>query len=200
MPAEESGNASVPTPHPPIIRRLRDRTGTTHAALEAALGLDRITSSRDEYARVLATFHAIVGPLEEALTRSPVLEDPALRLSERLRAQRLTSDLRTLDQAASAPVPIPWHAPDSAQAAGILYVLEGSTLGARVISAALKERLGIGPENGGSYFAGRGPATAAMWGSFLSWIEKFTTPEKIDDATTAADSTFQIFLKEFRSQ
>jgi heme oxygenase len=57
---------------------------------------------------------------------------------------------------------------NAASALGSLYVMEGSTLGGRIIEKNLLLRLRLLPETGGSYFAGYGKRTGQMWRDFLN--------------------------------
>jgi heme oxygenase (biliverdin-IX-beta and delta-forming) len=46
---------------------------------------------------------------------------------------------------------------------GSIYVVEGATLGGRIITKHVKDTLNILPTSGGSFFQGYGDATAMMW-------------------------------------
>ena len=53
-----------------------------------------------------------------------------------------------------------------AEAFGVLYVVEGATLGGQVLSRHLEETLGLGSANGARFFHGYGSRTGAMWQAF----------------------------------
>jgi heme oxygenase len=72
-----------------------------------------------------------------------------------------------------------------------MYVLEGATLGGRVISRHLAAR-GIGPDTGGAFFAGYGNQTGEMWKSFSAAMGAYAEahPESTGRMAEAADETF----------
>lgn len=59
------------------------------------------------------------------------------------------------------------------EAIGVLYVLEGSSLGGQVILRRLGPALGIGPLWAGRFFNGYGQATGAMWRTFVARLNAF---------------------------
>jgi heme oxygenase len=75
-----------------------------------------------------------------------------------------------------------------AEAFGALYVLEGSTLGGKMIAKMLlkKEALSI-PENALTFFTGYGEQTGPKWKSFLA---VFNQQEKTSAVVRTANDTF----------
>lgn len=194
-----------PEPHTPnraepirLIELLRSHTRGIHTELENTLTLDRITRSRSAYAEVLSTFRDILNPLERLLTASPVQSEPDLDLSHRLRHDRLLADLAHFPPIPPRNITLPWSTLSRAEATGVLYVLEGSTLGGQVISTALKQRLEIDAKNGASYFHGHGPDTVTRWRSFLGWANQTLPEQAFPEAGHAAVQTFKLFLENFR--
>jgi heme oxygenase len=133
--------ASV-TPHAPpsAARFLREATTLAHAQVEAlphmpALAAGTLSPSR--YAQVLRSHLALLAPWETA--HAAWLDTlVAHGWTYRRRAPALHHDLTALEAAAGIePAPAP-PAPDQAYAWGMLYVVEGSLLGGRVIARALR--------------------------------------------------------------
>jgi heme oxygenase len=59
---------------------------------------------------------------------------------------------------------------DQAELVGVLYSIEGATLGGQVISRHIQAgRLGVTAEHGGRFFHGYGEQTPARWNEFLSF-------------------------------
>ena len=147
---------------PPILEQLRQHTRDGHDRLEAQLHLLDEALSATRYEALLVRFHAVWQGLEPRL---------ASRLDRAFWAPRrrlpwLDADLAALGLAPPAPVAAPELA-DEAAALGALYVVEGSTLGGRIILRHL-DRLGLQPA---TYFAGYGDATGAMWKGFVARLE-----------------------------
>jgi heme oxygenase len=81
---------------------------------------------------------------------------------------------------------------------GVLYVLEGSTLGGQVILRALRAALNISPMAGGQFFASHDKATGAMWRSYLDTLEDVgAAPDAADAIESAALATFAAFDRWF---
>jgi heme oxygenase len=137
----------MPTPAPDIMLRLRRDTAAIHAATEqlplmAALLADEGTA--DDYRRYLSALHGIYLAVEPALyTAVPptVLE----QLGVRPKLPALRRDLAALgappaQPAAGWPSRLRAHVSSEPAALGGLYVLEGATLGGRVIARRLRAR------------------------------------------------------------
>ncbi len=84
-----------------------------------------------------------------------------------------------------------------AQAFGCLYVLEGATLGGRVLCRHFNQTLGLDVHNGSAFFAGYGEATGAMWALFGERL----TAANVDEtaAIQSACQTFQTLEQWFRA-
>lgn len=156
-----------------LISRLRAATAQAHARLETALAL--IPADRDRFIIVLEAFlgfHRVWEPAMRAQSRlAPLFEG-------RTRRGLLERDLLALGCTPQALAALPdcpraaGLAADPYAALGSLYVMEGSTLGGRVISAALAEAGGF-PPGGLAYFNPYGERTGAMWRAFRAEAEAF---------------------------
>jgi heme oxygenase (biliverdin-IX-beta and delta-forming) len=147
-------------------QRLRDATQADHQRLESRLDiLARIASPTGRRALV-QDFHCLHREAEAAL--EPWLgEMPGLEFDARRRSVQLSRDLQAVGgqaRAASAPPKVA-----NAQAAlGRMYVLEGSTLGGRVIRKAVSSR---GDHMGGlSFLDPYGERVSERWRSFLAVV------------------------------
>ena len=75
--------------------------------------------------------------------------------------------------------------------AGVLYTLEGSTLGGQVISTHLAQHQGLSAERGARFFSGYGAQTEARWGQFWQWAATVCPdPGTCREAAGAAGATF----------
>jgi heme oxygenase len=154
--------------------RLRRATVEQHRRLDRGLGYllsDQLSLPR--YVDLLAALFGFYAPLEEGLSRCQGAS-PSFRLPIVFRADLLQRDLRAFGRP-TEHLPRPTGVPAITtidRAAGVIYVLEGASLGGQVIARGLSRCLGIGPENGAAFFTGRGAHTAARWKQVVAWLEE----------------------------
>ncbi|MCC4596127.1 biliverdin-producing heme oxygenase [Xanthomonas campestris pv. phormiicola] len=180
-------------------RLLREATVQQHLAVEqlpAMRALMRERLSVGDYVQVLRRHHAVLAGWEQREAawlhasgdvhwryqpRSPLLEQD-------LAALRATSPLP-----APAPLPVA-HANGSRW--GMLYVVEGSRLGGRVIARQLRQTLpGVAPAL--AYFE-LGDADPASWRRFQQRLEQaLPTPQSRQAAVDGARAMFAHFHTHF---
>jgi heme oxygenase len=186
-----------------LLDSLRETTRPHHRAIEqnrllAAVLRPELT--RDLYVQVLARFYGFLKPLEELLRRSGTDAGSAALLKHHVKTALLERDLAHLGVAAEAlrSIPLCDQLPASDRPAarmGILYVIEGSTLGGQVIAGAVKDSLGIDAGSGCAYFTGYGASTRAMWKDTCRLLEEFgrrTQAEQTETVTAAADTFYRL--------
>ncbi len=173
-----------------LHERLRSATRLPHQRLEAALGL--VTPGVDEahVVRLLERFHGFHAAWEPALEgrlpddiRVPRLKMPLLR-NDLARLGVTTQRLRELPLCMAAR----GLCGSEGEAAGALYVLEGSTLGGQVISRALQGT----PWLGGRalrYWNAYGPDTGRRWRETLAYLEALPL-DAGEQAVASAVATF----------
>lgn len=169
---------------------LRNATKALHDELDhhALLApLLRKSLTRQQYGEALMALHGIFAVLEEAVW------DPATRAGFDYRDRRKTpameADLRELGHEFS-PSRISILPPRSIGAlTGMLYTLEGSTLGAQAIARQLP-RSDAWPLPM-RYFSGYGDQTLARWQAFWAFVERVCPAEAVDQACVTAVMTFE---------
>ncbi len=170
-----------------VLARLRRATRPAHDRLEGALGLLDERLDRDAYKQVLERFYGFWRGWEPQV--AALLQDRPL-LEPRRRLHLLKADLAVLGSSACAMDALPaCSLPllyDAAGALGSLYVMEGSTLGGRVIQRNVERRLGLDGRSGCSYFAGYGTSTGVMWRLFLARLDEAPVTDAERIATGAA--------------
>ena len=138
-------------------------------------------------------------PLENRLAR---FDWDSLRLdySKRRKAGLLVDDLLRLGLATSEIDALPscvlLPEPETeAGAIGCLYVLEGATLGGKLISRHLKESLAITRLNGGSFYDAYGARVGMMWKDFCDAANRYcgSQVDRCANAIAGAVDTFQAF-------
>ncbi|HKS13123.1 MAG TPA: biliverdin-producing heme oxygenase [Pseudomonas sp.] len=176
----------------PLLTALRQGTGPCHKALEDRLPFFDPRFDRPAYQRLIAAYYGFHAPLEQALAGFL----PALEPQRRAKAPALVTDLRNLGLTPTQidALPLCTALPpvtDQAQALGVMYVLEGSTLGGQVLKRAMAERLDIGAGNGGAFLDVYGPETGSLWRGFLQFLEQ--APGSPADQARVAQAAIDTF-------
>ena len=172
------------------LAHVRIATRAAHASLESALGLLDDHLDLSGYTRVLGRFYGFWRDWEP---RMAVLLQDETFLVPRRRLHLLAADLAALGCSLQAVAALP-RCPlptlrDAVEALGSLYVMEGSTLGGRVIEEKVGRRLGLQGRAGCCYFASYGAATGAMWRAFLLRLDA-TPAEDAERIAIGAAATF----------
>lgn len=162
---------------------LRERTSHDHMSLDQLVGpIDSIPS----YRRYLLGLCAFRIPAEAAVTRVGV---PAQFGAWRphVIAHLLEADMADMKLAMSARTDERFEKPRTLEElAGILYVLEGSALGARLLERQAGA-IGLNAEFGARHLCAQ--AASGNWRSYLDILENLQ-PFDLDAAVMAARTTF----------
>lgn len=177
----------------PVAQILKTQTSERHRITEEVLIPHlRSAATRDAYAKILKTFYGFHYPVEQsvaAIMPSSVLPDMNLRL----KSPALLQDLAAIGQDTD-DIPLCTFLPKAnttGQALGILYVLEGSTLGGKSITQLLLRNGIHGLDGSLRFFNIYGDNTGRMWKTFLQAAEEHR--EDLDDMLHAANETFFLF-------
>lgn len=182
----------------PVLQDLRAHTGELHIALEKRLPFFSDTLDIPGFFRLMQAYHGFYAPLEAALRASSWLPGgfDRQRLSK---AAILADDLRALGLPDMASTSLPHCAElpaiDSPAAClGVLYVIEGATLGGQVLRREIHARLGLDASNGAAFLDVYGADTGRHWRAFLSCLCSRTLDAAERTAVvTAAQQTFRCF-------
>jgi heme oxygenase len=159
--------------------------------------------TRDDYLAWLKRFQGLYDPLERSLVDFSEWDALGLVPIVRSHTACLTGDLAVLGvdaskvpQAAGTLLP---DLPSFAHALGAFYVLEGATLGGRLISRDLEARIGAPIAGATRFFGGRGEAVGPMWLNFRTVLDGFgyAQPSLCVDVVTGAERVFQTILAWF---
>lgn len=177
------------------IAALRLATWPAHQRLEKRLDVKTRFSNLDAYRAHLQRMWGFYAPVEqrfgvdgfggaladyEARRKLPLLTRDLIALGADSQAVMLT------DQCQSVPA-----CPDPAAAFGCLYVLEGATLGGRMLLPLVESRLELSAEHGAAFLASYGEAVAVMWRSFGAALDAWCrVPERAACAARTAVATF----------
>lgn len=156
-----------------VLTRLRRATRTRHEELETNAGVLERLAHPGSRRGLLEAFLSLYEPAEAALR--PHLEAvDGLDFAERQKVPTLLRDLRALgageDELAQIPRAAGPRLAGRAQAIGFAYVLEGSTLGGRVILKRLRAA-GL-PLDGLGFFDIYGAAAGRRFSQFCAVLER----------------------------
>lgn len=147
-------------------QRLRDATRDDHQRLEDSVDILRRVATAGGRRSLVEGFSSLHRDAEAAL--APWLGGlPGLDFDARRRSGRLAKDVRALGGTTPPGPPIPVQGVP--EALGLMYVLEGSTLGGRVIRKRLTGQ--GGDLTGLSFLDPYGDAVGERWRAFLAVLE-----------------------------
>ncbi len=178
---------------PSIMEILKRSTRDQHDQIERALNLEDPTFTLPSYSRLLQRFYGYYRPWE-AMCRPLIDELIPGFFAQRLKSPLLEADLVALGYGHPVEIAQCPYLPAftlGVQALGSMYVIEGSTLGGRVLSRHFSAVLGIVEETGGRFYAGYGERTGNMWREFSSVVNANIDAGSVPDAVQAADDTFR---------
>jgi heme oxygenase len=176
-----------------LTDELKAVTETAHVASEKTmvLALKRIRTEED-YIQMLNRLYGFYAPLE-TLIKKHLTENNFPGISKRSRADNIVADIQALGKQIQSPEfggELPTI--DSyGRALGALYVLEGSTLGGRIIAAMINRQLDT--TKGLSFFTSYGAETENMWQSFKDFLNQPRPSRQREEIIAAAKDTFITF-------
>jgi heme oxygenase len=181
------------------LTTLRNATTTQHRKVEKDLDLLSSSFTRDHYVALLRRFYGFHLPWEVKVETALETELPDF-FTPRKKLQNLEADLRyfgTVNKDLSSIVTCNNLPPLNSigSVLGSVYVIEGSTLGGRVLTRHFGEQLGVRPDAGCRYLSGYGDRTGPMWSAFGELMAR-RPPTENDEILTSAVSTFE-FMRDW---
>lgn len=177
--------------------KLKEATKPAHQSLEKIIIRQiRAIQTPADYKKLLQFFFSYYHPLEQMLEPFFTGNDIIPGFTERRKAAAILYDIQ--QNTAASPL-----APDDcndlprvcsvANALGIQYVLEGSTLGGAFISKMLYQQASI-PETQLSFFTGYAEKTLVRWQAFIDALNAYVNNYgKEDEIIDSANECFQKF-------
>lgn len=199
-PQAGTGEAPAVMLPPTLSARLRLQTRAAHDRIEANPHFARLMApnlTRPEYHALVARLFGHHAAAEAALAATAALLPARLGLAGRLRRTALLgADLIALGSTAAQIAALPrcpglaMRQPEDAW--GVLYVLEGSSLGGQVIARHLAQHLQIGAGNGAAGMAPYGAETGALWRGFKDTLDEHGSGGALDNEAVI-DAACQAF-------
>jgi len=174
-----------------INEQLKDSTQVSHQALEKKMvSIIKKIRTRQDYVNFLKLMYGYYSALERRV-QEYVSE---MEIGKRRKAERLLEDISYFESTSTPDLcnelpPISSHA----EALGAMYVMEGSTMGGKIIARMIEGQAGINGPSGFSFFNGYGEETGKMWEEFKLFLNKpLDELEKLNLILTA-NRTFRTF-------
>lgn len=177
---------------------LKQETKVNHQQLEKILVKQmRLISNQPEYVKLLQLFYSYFGALEEKINQFILphqMEEE--HQFQRRKTTKIAEDIvasggTVNNKCADGDLP---KIKDHLQAFGALYVIEGSTLGGRVIAKMMQRQMDTNTLEGFTFFHGYGDETESRWARFRELLN--AQPDNAEDKEVvirAADETFEKF-------
>ena len=193
-PLDDSAAPSVATNRRNSLRGATDHLHRDLDRIAAGFNLSDVTHYRRFLQANAATLIAIEGLLENAGV-DKLLPDWAARS----RRDAILADLQSLG-AEVQPLALRRTAPTAAEVFGILYVLEGSRLGARMLLDQVLASTDPSVRNAASYLRHGQPeaGSSGLWYSFLQQLETNADADDQTQTVSGAVYAFTMFIRSFR--
>lgn len=166
-----------------FLHTLKTQTAGAHKRLENLPVSSCILSPEmkiEDYAHYLKLMYDVHYDVEENIF--PLLSDNIPDLTERKKKHLIEEDLTFLNY--KQPVVSPVFNTENITipfALGILYVVEGSSLGGRFILKNIETIKGLDEGKGVSYFTGYGNKTGSHWKNFLNVLTEYQEENNCED-------------------
>jgi heme oxygenase len=178
-----------------LADQLKALTLSSHQQLEKMLILQmKSITSKQDYINLLQLFFGFFGGLEhqtDHLIDTALITDHHLRRKTKAIADDIIALGGTPERLAS-DTDLP-NIENKLQALGALYVIEGSTLGGKIISKMISRQLEIIDGKGLSFFNGYGSDTETMWATFKEALNNH--PANIQEENVVVAAADQTFIK-----
>lgn len=172
--------------------QLREQTSAAHASVERLVAFDASAWTLARYRLYLRCMHAFHRDVEDALARNVALARAGIDVRARRKSHWLESDLAWFGvQPIERGPDVADLAEACGRAFGWAYVLEGATLGGRVLFKPVAARWSLGAESGAAYLFGYGEGTSRMWTSFAHALDAASLDEaQACEAVHGANAAF----------
>ena len=186
-----------------FLENLKSQTATAHKNLESLPVSASILSPNmkiSDYCHYLSLMYDVHKSTQEMVF--PLLKNFISDLEERAKTQLILDDLSFLNYTKKESVCIFNNQDINVPfALGILYVIEGSTLGGRFILKNIETIPGLDQQNGVSYFTGYGNKTGSYWKAFLNELTAYENENQCaDDIIKGAVYAFDCIYNHFLTQ
>lgn len=188
-----------------FLDRLRAKTAGSHQKLEdqpISKSIMNPTVSKEQYIQYLDLMHNLVKDAEENIF--PQLSEIITDFEHRKKAHLLENDFAFLNfkKENINEKPLSLNTSNSIPFnLGIMYVIEGSSLGGRFILKNIQKALGYNENGGATYFEGYGNRTGSTWKTFLNTMIAFENENNCEaEIIAGADYAYDTIAEYFISK
>lgn len=182
-----------------LREHLKTGTADLHDSIEKGARMSRLLDpelTRAEYVAFLRSMLTAYEHIENRLMEIPRLQEVVSDLSRRNKVASLKQDLAAMDEADTAAAGAA-HLPiqNLSEAMGVLYVIEGSSLGGQIIAKRLAQ-LDFVDEKNLNFFHHYGSELGKYWQRFVQQME-FSYQRNLiqrDAVLTGARNTFKYLM------
>jgi heme oxygenase len=158
-----------------MIDLLRARTATHHDAMESDLRIEERLFGVDTRGPLIAGYNTFYSECE-AVLRPHLWDMSDLTFSSRFRSRKVQGGAKRAGSGYPLVDPVFPAVGTRAEALGAMYVLEGSTLGGKIILKTLQSR-GVSTDEL-HFLDPYGTDAGALWRAFLRVLERETAPDQ----------------------
>lgn len=183
-----------------FLHQLRQQTAQSHRGLESLPVSASITSpevTKHQYAHYLSLMRDIIESFETRVF--PLLVGIVPDLDARKKLAYLDADLTALDYTKTRDFSIFGSDYSLPFAIGMMYTIEGSTLGGRYIIKNIESVLDYDENHGARYFAGYGNKSGSYWKNFINSLTAYEAEtDSADEIIAGADFAFKTIHNHFQ--
>lgn len=185
-----------------IMNLLKKETESLHRQAENnafSRALRQNTLHEQDYMTYLQQWYGFLDPLEKRFIHRAEWKDVRFDYAECLKTPLIITDLTAMGMSREAigDLPVCRRLPDTPEFShvlGVMYVLEGSTLGGHWLLGKLTSILSISPDHNGHFLNCYGNAVRARWQAFTDLVQRYTVNRRMEEhAVYAAKETFSLF-------
>jgi len=185
-----------------ITERLKAETPQLHRETEQVSHGDKIMGGRltpAEYTEIIEKNYIMHVLVEKALAAyAPLQAIENLDIAKRYKTESLVKDMSLLGQPLPTLPKITIMINSLEEALGMMYVLEGATLGGSYILKALLRTESMSPVKEYNYYGVYGDMIGPYWKNFQQvLLTHITTKEQEDKTIAAAAQAFELFKNIF---
>jgi heme oxygenase len=185
-----------------ITERLKAETAQLHRETEQVSYGDKIMSGRltpAEYTEMIEKNYIMHALVEKALAAyAPLQNIENLDIDKRYKTPSLVNDMNLLGQALPSLPVVDITINSLEEALGMMYVLEGATLGGSYILKALLRTESMSAVKEYNYYGVYGDLIGPYWKNFQQvLLSNITTKEQEDQTIAAASKAFELFKNIF---
>lgn len=179
-------------------KMLQEATHDAHVRLNRHPLLQQLTSpdySLERYQQVIKAYFSCYGQIESAIDGALSQWGIDFDYASRRKHPWLLQDMAWfgISPPAIRSPATPGLITDEHGVFGVLYTIEGSSLGGRLIARRLAAHFGLTPQRGARFFSGYGEHIDARWHEVVSMLNvKLIQPGAVASAIRSANGTFQL--------